>query len=258
MKINTNSNLYTIIYATLLIVVVAAILAFTATSLKGRQQKNEDIETMSQILSAVNINITPGKGEDKSQYISDLYNKYITDSYLVDYKGEKVKGDAFRIDLKEQYDIIRLLKSENDPAIEKLRLPIFVCTMDDGERVEIFAVYGAGLWGAIWGYIALEDDFSTISGATFAHAGETPGLGAEIATPKFSSQFKGKQIYNNQIFTSIIIKKGGATPGSLNEVDAITGGTITSSSLDKSISTWLKMYLPYIEKVKLSKQTIYE
>ena len=254
MKINTNSNIYTIVYATVLIVVVAAILAITATSLKDRQQKNIDIETMSQILSAVNIDITPPKGTDKAEHIERLYKKYIPDSYVVNHNGDKIEGEAFSINLKEQYDIIRQLKSDNDPDLEKLRLPVFIHTTDNGDKVEILAIFGAGLWGPIWGYIAVESDFATIYGATFAHTGETPGLGAEIGAPEFALQFTGKQIFDRTKFTSIKIKKGGATPGVLNEVDAVTGGTITSNALEKAINMWLYRYLPYIEKSNHEKQ----
>ena len=90
---------------------------------------------------------------------------------------------------------------------------------------------------------------NTIAGVKFDHSGETPGLGAEIATPAFAGQFSGKEMFVNGEFTSVSIVKGGAKEGSTNEVDAISGGTITSKALDASIRTWFEAYLPYLKSL---------
>lgn len=241
---NTNSNTYTVIYATVLVVFVAAILAFVSTTLKDKQQRNVDLETKQSILSTVSLTPKADEVKDKATYIESQYSKYITDSYIVNEAGDKVPGDAFNVSLKEQYDKMRLSSGKG------LELPVFVCTLDNGERVEIFPNYGAGLWGPIWGYISLNSDYNTVYGAYFSHKSETPGLGAEIASPWFQKQFKGKEIFEGSNFCSITVKKGGATPGNKHEVDAISGGTITSRSLDKTIRSWFDYYLPYIEKQK--------
>lgn len=250
---NTNSNTYTVIYATILVVVVAAVLAFVSVSLSGRQNANVATETRQSILSSVNLAKDADQAKNKNSYIEAEYNKYITDSYLVNANGDKVEGEAFPLalasGLKSQYDIMK----QADPDVAKLTLPVFVCTTDDGSRVEIFPVYGAGLWGPIWGYISLKDDYSTIYGATFLHKGETPGLGAEIATDWFSGQFKGKSIYDGDNMVSVSVVKGGAPEGDIHGVDAISGGTITSRSLEKAIRQWFEYYKPYFEKQKAAK-----
>lgn len=243
---NKNSNIYTIIYAALLVVAVAAILAFVSTSLKDKQQSNVDQETKLSILKSVGRATKTDNVKDVSKYIETEYDRFITDSYIVNIKGEKVPGDAFRVNLKEQFDIMR--GANADPS--KIKLPVFVCTLADGRQLQIFSVYGAGLWGPIWGYISLEDDFDTIYGALFGHKGETPGLGAEIATDHFRRQFAGKKIFNDNAFCSISIVKGGAPKGDVHGVDAISGGSITSRSLQKTIQQWFEYYLPYIEKEK--------
>lgn len=243
---NTNSNSYTIIYSTILVVLVAVVLSFVALTLKDRQQKNVDTETRQSILMSVNQAGEADKADNKNQYIENEYNKYITDSYLVNAEGEKVEGDAFSLSLKSQYDIMK----QTNPDVTKLTLPVFVCTTDEGKRVEIFPLYGAGLWGPIWGYISLQDDFNTVHGATFLHKGETPGLGAEIATAHFSQQFIGKTIFDENVFKSIAVVKGGAPEGDMHGVDAISGGTITSNAVQRTIAQWLEYYLPYIEKQK--------
>ncbi len=246
---NTNKNSYTIIYAAVLVIVVAAVLAFVSQSLKDKQQLNIDGEKQLSILSSVGLAQESGSAPNKLAYIKDEFNKYITDSYIVNYNGDRVEGDAFTVDLKTQYDLMKKIASTGaDADLQKLQLPVFICTMPDGKVVKILSCYGAGLWGAIWGYLAVSDDNNTLSGAIFDHKSETPGLGAEIATPKFSGQFVGKQIFENGEFTSVNIVKGGATPGNLHEVDAISGGTITSKSLDATIRMWLGHYTPYLMK----------
>lgn len=243
---NTNSNTYTIIYATVLVVIVAAILAFVSTTLKDKQQRNVDLETKQNILLSVHLAKDIDKAEDPATYIEKEFSKYISESVVVDTKGNTVEGIAFKTDLKSQYDIMRSATSNKD----NLKLPIFICTKDNGEKIYIFSVYGAGLWGPIWGYVSLKEDFNTVEGVNFGHKGETPGLGAEIATAAFAKQFEQKEVFENGKFTSVAIVKGGAEEGNMHQVDAISGGTITSQALEATISSWLTYYLPFIEKQK--------
>ncbi|MFA6677528.1 MAG: NADH:ubiquinone reductase (Na(+)-transporting) subunit C [Bacteroidales bacterium] len=246
---NTNSNIYTIIYSTVLVVVVAAVLSIVATTLKDKQQANVDQETQTSLLNAINIakDVNNYKGAERAEYVTKSYEKYVTDSYVVDINGNKVEGDAFKISMKHQYDILR--NAVKGKSKEDVRLPIFVCSLNDSTKVQIFSVYGTGLWGPIWGYLALNSDFNTVYGAYFGNAGETPGLGAEISSPWFSKQFKGKEIFKDNTFCSISVVKGGAK-GDIHGVDAVSGGTITSRSLDTTIRQWLELYLPYIQKEK--------
>lgn len=252
---NTNKNTYTIIYATVLVLLVAAILSIVSVSLKSKQQTNIDTETRQNILTSVGLLEGVEEAENKTDFIKDQYNKYITDSYLVTYDGEIIrdkekdkdgKSTAFKLSLKSQYDIMK----QANPDTSKLTLPVFVCT-NGNEKYEVFPIYGAGLWGPIWGYIALEEDFNTIRGAIFDHKSETPGLGAEIATDKFRTQFNGKDIFgfdkDNEL-TTINVKKGGAEPDDNHAVDAVTGATITSTSLQRTIGQWFHYYMPYIQK----------
>ena len=142
--------------------------------------------------------------------------------------------------------------SDKVSALEaEVKLPVFVCELPSHEEVYLFSCYGAGLWGPIWGYIAVKTDFSTVYGAVFSHKSETPGLGAEIATAKFCDQFKGKEIFNGNDLTSINIVKGGAQAGNIHDVDVITGGTITSVDLENTLRKWLYNYLPHIDKMRV-------
>ena len=161
---NTNNNLYTIVYATLMVVATAAILAFVSMALKEIQQKNIDMETQLSILSSVGLAADANGASDKIAYVQGEYDKYITDSYLVNYKGETVPGDAFTAALKSQYELIKQLdpkSGEDQTAIkDQIQIPVFECTLDSGEKVYIVACYGTGLWGPIWGYIGFKSDWS--------------------------------------------------------------------------------------------------
>ncbi|MDE7397622.1 MAG: Na(+)-translocating NADH-quinone reductase subunit C, partial [Muribaculum sp.] len=151
---NKQSNIYTIIYITVLVVVVGAALAFTALSLKPLQVDNANADKMRQILASVHISPAPG------DVISD-FNKYVTRQMVIDSDGNVVGDDAFSIDLARQIKL---------PADQR-RLPLYECTMADGSEKFIIPLYGAGLWGPIWGYVALNADGTTVYGAYFAHQG---------------------------------------------------------------------------------------
>ena len=238
---DTNKNSYTIIYSIVMVVLVAAVLAFVSLSLKDKQNENISNEKKQYLLASV------GLGADAN------FDQVITEAIVVDGNGNVINtatsniaaSEAFNISTSEQAALIK-----NGAPKDELRLPVFVATLPCGSQAYIFSAYGAGLWGPIWGWVSLKTDLNTISGVKFDHAGETPGLGAEIATPKFAGQFTGKEIFVGGEFASIAIVKGGAKEGSTNEVDAISGGTITSKALDSSIKMWLEAYLPYIKSLQ--------
>ena len=239
-------NTYTFLYAAIMVIIVAAILSGTAIALKPRQNKNIEIEKKRNILKSVNKGLEYNIVNDKIEYIESEYSKYITNSYTVNTKGEKIKGDAFTIDLHKE-----LIKPQS-----KIKLPVFECKEDNGKTKYILPVRGKGLWGPIWGFIALNSDMNTIYGVIFDHKGETPGLGAEISNNEFQKPFKGKKIFNkNGIFTSIDIVKGGAPINNSHSVDAISGGTITSKGLEKMLRDNLKLYNAFFKKVQIDKNT---
>ncbi len=111
----------------------------------------------------------------------------------------------------------------------------------------VIPVSGSGLWGPIWGYVALEKDMDTVAGVVMDHTGETPGLGAEIATQKHWSQYVGKKVFKEGEFVGVTLRKGGATPANIDhEVDAISGGTKTSDGVTAMLKHSLQPYLPYL------------
>ena len=232
---NVQSNSYTFIYASVMVLVVAAVLAFTATTLQPIQQQNVEKEKKQNILTSIGIECS--RDEAVKQY-----EEYIVSTYVINSKGETVEGaEAFNIKLA----------IENKKNIADRQLPIYECNKD-GETYYIIPVRGKGLWGPIWGYIALEGDYNTIFGTVFDHKSETPGLGAEIATGWFQAPFKGKKIFDETgKLISITIVKGGADPNSLYQVDAISGGTITSKALETTLLNSLQPYESFFKsKIK--------
>ncbi len=237
---NKESNKYIFLYSIALVVLVAAVLAIASITLKPFQQKNVEVEKKQSILRSVQKATDVKNAKNKAQYIEDEYAKYITESIIVNSLGARVDGDAFGVSLEEEVA---------KPVADR-KLPVFVCTDDDGTKKYILPVRGTGLWGPLWGYVALQDDYSTICGVVFDHKGETPGLGAEISTSAFQEQFVGKQIFEASTFTSIKVVKGGGTQGKQHEVDAISGGTITSQGLEAMLQTSLSSYLSYFKEEK--------
>jgi Na+-transporting NADH:ubiquinone oxidoreductase subunit C len=232
---NKQNNTYTIIYAVGLVLVVGLALSAVYQALKPRQEENIADDTKSQILKAALI--TPQDGES----ISDLYASHITKSYIVNYDGAVVDSNpqaAFQATLNMAQEI---KQPEN-----KRKLPVFECTTESGLKY-IIPVYGAGLWGPIWGYIAFNSDGSTIYGAYFAHQGETPGLGAEIEKPFFSEQFQNKHMFNHGKFESLQIVKKGKEPADKEYVHSVSGATITSHGVQEMLQ---KSLLPYEQFLK--------
>ncbi len=235
------SNRYTLIYSAILVIVVAVALTIVAVKLKPAQTNNIRVEKMQNILKSVNM-------ESDTKNAEKLYNKYITESFVITSTGElKTDIKAFDVDLNLE------LKKKN----EQRNLPVFVYTSDEGNRNYIIPVRGKGLWGPIWGYISFNNDFNTISGTMFDHKGETPGLGAEISTTVFQEQFIGKTIFDEQMnFVSVKVVKGGATPDDKHGVDAVSGGTITSQGLEKMIFDGLSPYITYFNQQMKKEKTV--
>ena len=200
MKKDINSNRHIFLYATLLIVVVAVLLTVTALWLQPFQNRNEKNEKRINILTAAGI------PDVNTKNAALLFEKHCTAEFLLDENGNPI---------------------ENDEG-----LPVFVID----QKTNVIPMQGNGLWGPIWGYLAIASDGKTVMGATFGHKSETPGLGGEITTEKFQSQFKGKQIRENSQMVPI-------------EFDAITGATKTSIGVKEMIDRTLKLYAPFFEKL---------
>lgn len=249
---NTNGNAYTVIYTTAVVTLVAAILAFVAMTLKPKQDANIKAETISQMLTAAQFytkDECSAMGNDK---VLEAYSQNIKEAYTIDLKGQKVRDlstDVKNIELQDG------LKAQNKNIKDggNADLPVYVFNKD-GKSVTVIPVYGAGLWGPIWGYLALDEDLRTIVGAYFDHDSETPGLGAKIKDdPSFRAEFVGKKI-DAAADPAFSIVKVGTPADPENSVDAITGATMTSKGLGAAIAFWLKAYAPFLTSAAPAKE----
>ncbi|MCB9203278.1 MAG: NADH:ubiquinone reductase (Na(+)-transporting) subunit C [Flavobacteriales bacterium] len=233
------SNAYTILFSVIMVLVVGSSLAFLAVSLKPAISENQKAEKKQNILKSIGI-------DSEAKGVDEVYKKYITKEIAVNSKGEVVvEGeDAFNIDIA---------KEVKEP-IETQRLPLYLAKNQKGEELFIIPLRGNGLWDAIWGYIALDKNLVS-QGAVFDHKGETPGLGAEITQDYFQKEFVGEKVLNSKgVFVGINVSKTNADPKNVdkddNEVDAISGATITSTGVSKMIKNRLALYMPYLMKNK--------
>jgi len=234
---NTNSNVYTVIYTTVIVVVVAAVLAFVASKLGPAQEANAKAETLRQMMSAAQIKPTEELYNSKNAQILQLYADNIQEAYTLSLNGEK--NGTLSVS-KDNIELVSKLKPQ-DKAIKaggETTLPVYVFK----SGISVIPVYGAGLWGPIWGYIALQPDGKTIAGAYFDHESETPGLGAKIKDEAwFREKFVGKTVEfaSEPIFN---IAKNAEAAGGNNAIDAITGATMTSKGLNEALNVWFKAY----------------
>lgn len=261
MAINKNSNGYTFFFAIAMVVIVGAALAITSYGLKPMQQKNQATKKMMDILGAVKVDA------DRSN-AAELFNEYVTRRVSVDYNGNVLKEmdgseeidpldkqDPFNIDVKKDYRsfVKKIVKESGGDAEviaqrldeEGVRFPVFEI-QKDGEQYFVCPMVGTGLWGPIWGYVSLEDDYQTIYGARFDHKAETPGLGAEIKEDFFQVKFEGKELNLAEGTDLFNVLKGGAQTNE-HSVDGITGGTITSKGVDEMLNRTLPVYVNYFE-----------
>ena len=235
---NRDSNIYTFIFAAAMVLVVASTLAFTASSLRDLQAENVRKEKMQNILATIGI-------ETDREQAETLYKKHITQ--------ELALTSAGTIDEKVNAFTLKLNNEIKKPAIEQ-RFPLYVAEVE-ATTYYVIPLRGAGLWDAIWGYIALKEDRNTIQGAVFDHKGETAGLGAEITQGWFQERFKNEKIFNAQgELVGINVSKTNNDPSNSDkedhEVDAISGATITGDGVTAMILERLQHYLPYFDQQK--------
>lgn len=238
MALNKNSNGFTFGFAIMMVVVVGTLLAAVSMALKPRQQANERVKKMMDIVGAID---PEGKINPTRANAEELYNKYVKETKIISGK-DMASAEAFDIDVRKEY-------KDKTLAVADRNYPLYICEKD-GKKYFVIPMVGTGLWGPIWGYVALEQDYKTIYGAKYDHKGETPGLGAEIKTDAFQKLFRGEYIAQNGEFSKIAVVKDGSGAGINGKVDGITGGTITSVGVEEMMNRTLEIYADYFKQQK--------
>ena len=232
-----DSNRHTYLFAGIMVITIAFVLSFTSESLKELKLDNVKKEKMQNILSTVGVNVTRDESEA-------LYNQYIIEELSLTHNGDiDQEVNAFNIKLA--------LEIKKD--LDNQRFPLYIANLDN-TKYYIIPLRGNGLWNAIWGYIALKEDINTIEGISFGHQAETAGLGAEITEDWFINSFNDEKILNsNGEFVGIYVSKSNNDPDNIdkndNEVDAISGATVTGDGVSDMIKERLENYLPYFKNI---------
>lgn len=230
---NTNKNSYVIIYMIVIVVVASLLLSITSGALHTRQADNVRLDTKKQILMSL------------STFEAEQELKIYEDATAADVYGATIKNYVM---LDAEGNVSRELRPVEDFDVkpEDGELRLYIAELN-GETKFILPLNGNGLWGAIRAYVALNEDRNTIYGVYFGHDGETPGLGANIVTPRFRAQFAGKHILGEDgVLRSIAVMKKGTVDAEREQVDAISGGTITSKGVETMFMTGLTAYTAWL------------
>ena len=235
MEINKNSNLYTVLYASVVVVIVAFLLASFSLMLKAPSEANERIDKMKQVLASLNL-----RNLDKAA-VEDTYAKVVVRDMVVDAAGAVVAE-------KGGFDIEQ--KAFSDDC-----LPIYICRIGKAEKI-VLPLVGKGLWGPIWGYLALNDDCRTVYGAYFNHASETAGLGALIKEESFQNEFKTKVITDTagQVVLTVVKKGNVKAEYKAFECDGISGATLTTNGVSDMLHEYIAKYKPFLDNYLKKKE----
>lgn len=223
--LDTGSNVYTIVYASVMVIIVAFLLAFVSSVLKPAQEANVENDTKGQILTSLNIDIK-ADGFNVAKEFESVQDMLWNGTELVPYEGKFL--------------------SAYGSAIKAGELHVFVAEVG-GETKYVLPVTGRGLWGGLWGYIALNADKKTVFGTYFYHTSETAGLGARIGERWFQEQFNGKPLFAGDDTQNIALSvvKAGASKAE-TEVDGVTGATLTSDGVSAMVKDGLTVYISFI------------
>jgi len=235
------SNGYIVFYSALLTIACGGLLAFASQALKPLQDANIELERKANVLSTV-MNLEEGAD------INKLYESRIRE-LVIDFSGNLVDKKAVDVNVGVEY------KKKPEDRL----LPVYeFISATDPEKVEnaVIPVFGFGLWNTIAGFVALESDFNTIKGVSYSHAGETPGLGARIATAEIQERYKGKQIFQGTNLVSVVMQKGEGMDYSSDphKIDGMSGATLTGKGVNNMLKEYFGCYQKYLEKNKASNQ----
>ena len=249
MAINTDKNIYTVVFAALMVIAVGSVLAFVASGLSDKIAENERFEKQQNILYAMGVNENVNEGSVNfipTDRVEAEFQNFITQQWVIEGDQKTEDAEAYLIDLKKE---IAAAKKGQTP-----RLPVFIGEKE-GKTYHIIPMYGKGLWDAIWGFISFDENL-VVQGVYFDHKQETPGLGANIKMRYFMDDFIGESILNGSQYAGISVAKGNNDP--INErkddnaVDALAGATITGNGVSAMIKESINLYKNYLETIRVN------
>lgn len=254
-----NSTRYTIAFIVALCVACSLVVAASAVSLRERQETNQKLYRQKNVLLAAGL-VQPGEKLSDRELL-EIFDRNITIRLAVLETGFLLPED--RLDPKS-YDQRR---ARNDPelshaaphnAAQVMRVPLYGTVyqvMKDGAIDQVvIPVEGVAMWGTVYGFLAVDRDGNTIRGLTFYDQKETPGLGGEIANPKWQALWHGRKAFDENWNPRLTVIKGPAGPPEQDphRVDGLSGATITSNGISRLMAFWLSKegYGPYLRKLR--------
>lgn len=243
MALNKESNGYILMFSAVLVIITAVVLVLVFGATNPTYKVNQELEKQQNILQAVKIEV-------ERDGAKEAFSKAVKKGFAINPEGKVLVEGAFgtpEFDKVFNLDLAKELRKKDEAD---QHYPVYEVE-NEGKLYYVIGMRGKGLWDAIWGYVSIEGDFSTVFGAVFDHKGETPGLGAEIKETWYTAQFPGKQINDPQgNFVSVSVIKKGSAPVSDYNVDGVSGGTLTSNGLSDMLYKFLGAFAKYSKTVK--------
>lgn len=252
MSSNKESFGRTVGFVFVVCIVCAALVSFSAVTLKPLQTANKLLDQQTKILEAANLLESSGKD---AKSIVAAYNKFVEAKMIDLDSGEFIEGDPLMFDeRRDARDVEKSDKPENDIAGINRRAHssvVYIVRNGAGEvETVVLPIVGSGLWDLMFGYVGLEADLNTVKSVIYSDHKETPGLGAEVMNPKWKALWPGKKIFDQSGQPAIKLVKGGAKADDINGVDALSGATLTSNGVTRTLQFWFgeEGYGPFITK----------
>lgn len=258
-----DSTRYTVLFAAAVSVVCALLVATAAVGLRERQEINALLYKQKNVLLAASL-LKPGESASSAEVLA-IFDQRIRVRVVDLQTGQLVPEDQFDAKGYDQR------KARNDPALshaaapndaQVARLPKYgtvyqVATPQGQIEQLVLPIEGMGMWGTVYGFLSLDRDGNTVRGLTFYEQKETPGLGGEIANPKWQALWVGRKAYDASWTPQLAVIKGQAGPPAQDphHVDGLSGATITSNGITRVVRFWLsgQGYAPYLKTLQTPK-----
>ncbi|MEP4148128.1 MAG: Na(+)-translocating NADH-quinone reductase subunit C [Halioglobus sp.] len=244
----------TLIVAFSLCIVCSVIVSTAAVFLKPAQQANQSLDRKRNILAAAGMLDESVSIEEQfaqmTPRVVDLRTGQFTDAIDAEgYNERKAAKDPEQSDaLSSSDDIAKVFRREHYAVVYLAE------DAEGGVDKIILPIRGYGLWGTLYGFIALEGDASTVAGIGFYEHKETPGLGGEVDNPRWKGLWPGKQVYKDGELEIAVVKGtvDPAAPGAQYQVDGMAGATLTTRGVSNLVQFWLGDggFAPFLNNLK--------
>lgn len=246
----------TVTFVFIVCIVCALLVSFSAVQLKPLQVKNKLLDQQTKILEASKL-LSMTDGSAKS--IQATFAKFVEAKMIDLDSGNFIEGNPNLFDERRNArDNAKSDKPDNDIAGINRRshdAVVYLVSNEAGSvETVVFPIVGSGLWDLMYGYVGLESDLNTVRSLVYSDHKETPGLGAEVMNPKWKALWPGKKIYNEAGDVKAELVKGGAKADNIHGVDALSGATLTSNGVTRTLQFWFgeEGYAPFIAKYRSS------